>query len=47
VKMLVCATHYLLRSLGERIDRLCFAVRAVTHINQTKARRDRHDLAAI
>jgi hypothetical protein len=30
--MLVCATHDLLRSLGERVDRLCLTVRALTHI---------------
>ena len=38
--MLVCATQDL-RSWGERVSRLCFTVRAVTHIRQTKARRDR------
>ena len=27
--------------MGERVYRLCFTVRAVTHIRQTKARRDR------
>ena len=31
--MLVCATQYLLRSLSERVYRLCFTFRAVTHIS--------------
>jgi hypothetical protein len=47
-KTIAYATYGWLHSLRERVYRLCLAVRAATHIEQTKARRDRPtDLAAI